>query len=74
MENTKLANFGNHKTCQFWKSQNLPHLEIIRLANFGYNKNYQFLSQKRKLNPTSKNLEYYYKRAGEFIPILESCL
>jgi len=90
MESTELANFGNYMTCQFWKlhdlpimeNKNLPILVITKLITLGNNKTCQFWIQSKlpvfkpkwKLNPTSKNLETHYKRAGEFMPILESCL
>ena len=78
----ELANFGNYMTSQVWKIQNLPILVITKLTTFGNNNTCRFwiqsklpvLSQKWKLNPTNKNLECHYNRAGEFMPILESCL
>ena len=52
----------------------LTNIGLIKVAKFGSNKISSFGNQKWKLNPTSNNLVCHYKRAGEFMPILESCL
>jgi len=83
LENAKL-------NCQFCKLHDLPIMEnkklpilvITKLTTFGNDKTCQFWMQSKLLVFKPKmetqfhmyNLACHYKRAGEFMPILESCL